>query len=117
MGLGRTARSSAVRTTTATSSRAARARQNPATGSYWCQYPCSVDVNDTQCALGRCWSDFGTGDGLSGVCVDTTLVDAGIPDAMIDAPTTDAGVDAMTPKAWGNAQIIDTSSRMPESRR
>jgi len=34
---------------------------------------------------GRRWSDFGTGDGLSGSCQQNDIVDAGVPDAMVDA--------------------------------
>jgi len=67
-----------------------------ATGRKWCQYP------DETCASGMRWSDFDTGDGLSGVCVEEGTPDAGTPDAgtpdarTIDASEADAGpIDAL----------------------
>lgn len=59
---------------------------NPSTGSDWCTYP------DSTCPSGRRWSDFATGDGLSGLCVDTG-VDASVVDAsVLDAPPVDAPI-------------------------
>jgi hypothetical protein len=56
------------------------------TGHTWCTY------DDTACPGGRRWSDFGTGDGLAGQCVD--IADAGLVDAApVDASTAD-GPDA-----------------------
>jgi len=48
---------------------------NPITTNRWCSYP------DSECPSGRRWSDFDTGDGLSGVCQQDETADAGIPDA------------------------------------
>lgn len=71
-----------------------RCEINPGTGNQWCTYPCAVPG----CESNRCWSDFDTGDGLSGTCV-VYDIDAGIPpDAMIDASNPDAQmIDAMPP--------------------
>jgi Tol biopolymer transport system component len=59
---------------------------NEDTGHTWCTYA------DSACPAGRRWSEFGTGDGLAGQCVDTS--DAGIPDAAPDAPPDAALIDA-----------------------
>jgi formylglycine-generating enzyme required for sulfatase activity len=60
---------------------------NPSTGNHWCTYP------DPSCQRGTRWSDFGTGDGLSGIGV----ADDGMPpDAGIDAPVTPPGADILT---------------------
>lgn len=60
---------------------------NPATGNQWCTYP------DSECESGRRWSDFDTGDDLSGTCQQDYVADAAPPDAFsaIDgAPSADA---------------------------
>ena len=55
---------------------------NPETGRKWCSYL------DSTCASGRRWSDFETGDGLSGQCQMEREPDGGV----VDAPA--ASVDA-----------------------
>jgi len=67
---------------------------NPATGNQWCTYP------DATCPSGQRWSDFDTGDGLSGECVvssvgrDGGVVDGSMPvDAREDAAPADAMPD------------------------
>lgn len=65
---------------------------NPATGNDWCNYP------DSTCPSGRRWSDFATGDGLSGMCMeesenDASVIDGSVPDdgGAVDAGAPDAG--------------------------
>ena len=62
--------------------------QAACSGRKWCSYP------DTDCSSGTRWSDFDTGDGLSGNCLKAAdlcpTVDAGPPDAsLIDAGNVD----------------------------
>ncbi len=101
---------------------------NPPTGSMWCQYP------DSSCSSGTRWSDFQTGDGLSGQCVasdvdggmgpdggpsaDASVMDAGPADASTsdatpsDASVDDAMVDAM-PDAMPDAGPCTTCPTTP----
>ena len=78
---------------------------NPATGNQWCTYP------DATCPSGRRWSDFDTGDGLSGLCVGGgTNPDAGAdagepPDATVDTTAPTLTVTSPTDSSTG----IDTS--------
>lgn len=63
-------------------------------GHKWCQYP------DVTCDSGMRWSDFDTGDDLSGVCVDASGgADAGVDASPVDAAIADASVLDATPDA------------------
>ncbi len=68
------------------------------TGHKWCQYP------DESCDTGMRWSDFDTGDGLSGICVDSP--DGGAPPSDAQTPQ-DGGTDAsILVDATGSADAV-----------
>jgi hypothetical protein len=71
-------------------------------GNSWCSYP------DTTCPAGWRWSDYGTGDGLSGECVEDSPPDAGIADAAVsDARNPDASLPDATPPPDGNPGALE----------